>query len=173
MKYHRSTCKCTDASPSYVSRISVGTHSRVFPFTRYGSLKRRHRGWDRGAGSLVKIARRVLIGAIYLSHNRATSSRGTPILITNLRKSQLSDLMGTLFRGISGIRCTLCSHCCANLSLIEINLRPGGDSQSYRFVWQLFERREKDDGIITADHQIWYIVPHTILYCRIYTDITI
>lgn len=56
------------------------------------------------------------------------------------------------------IRGGVCSHCCVNPSLFEINLRPDRDSQSYRFVC-LFEGRGKDDGVIRADCRISYIVP--------------
>lgn len=132
-------------------------------YTARGS-KRRHRGRNRGVSSLVKIARRVLIEAIYLSHGCVTSSRDTPILVWIFERwgsIVRHDLMGYIISRDIGVRYdTVCSHCCTSPSLTEINLRPDGNSQSYRFVWQLFERRGKNDGIIKVDCQISYIVPH-------------
>lgn len=154
MKYHRSTCKCTDASPSYVSRISVGKHRPGFPFYTVRWFKTATSG-ERPRGEFARKDRAKSPNRSDLSHD--ATSGGTPILMQNFRKVRVDHHARSNGKHhFAGYRRydVLCSQCCANPSLTEINLRPGGDSQSYRFVWQLLERHEKDDGVITADRQI-------------------
>lgn len=80
-----------------------------FSFAR-GSM-RRHRWKGRGTSSVVKIVRKVFATLSYV----IVLPREESIFIRKVSVNyQIRPLGYIFFRGISGIRCCVCSHCCVN-----------------------------------------------------------
>lgn len=143
-------------SPSYVSRISVGKCSRIFslhgtwfktttsrkrPRCKFACKTRENLNWDN-----LFFTRLCYI--IKMNTDSLTDLREGQSLNTIWRDTLFCEISRTvIWRGV-------CSHCCVNPSLSKINLRPDGDSQSYRFVWQLSERREKHIKTVIAKYRI-------------------
>lgn len=135
MKYYRSTCKCTDASPgpTYLE-FRLESVAGFLLRTWFDAATSMERSRDEfGRKDRAKSLRDPLL-------RDCATSRGINFHTTFRKVSvnhQIRPLGYIFFRGISGIRCCVCSHCCVNTIHLPKSIMAWWKAVTELSIWRL------------------------------------